>query len=266
MAKQLPSLIAADMRRIKDEQQAKAIYGQYLSILGAIDAKLAPMFVAQCETELSSIESGSGNLATAIRNYKLATADMLLWRKRTAESAASSMKATGDCTELAKTIQTKSFHPNLTVGLDKVAAVINPESLGQITYANNLHSINANASYGSYSDRTWATVIGSVDLSAELTALKNDLFVTDQSPPMSPAAARSIVSCQNNHFAAVGGRVSGVQVESFESRFAKLPASMNSFVSMDQVPHSGPIFGQTILRFNLKPIWVQHEHFYKRVQ
>lgn len=264
MTELLPKFIAADLRRAKDEATAKDIYVRYLSTLGFMANKSANELMAACEKELAVLETRSGSLAKSIKNYKKATADMLLWRKRAAASAARSANST-DLNSAANILKDKSFSPNLLKGLDQIAADLQ-KTVGELNvYASNVQAINDNAGFASVDEQVWATVIGQFDLENEILELRNDLFISPDSPPLSPAAAISVLTAKRKSLTAAGGPISSVQIEAFGTRYSKLPTSMGSFVPLEKMPQTDGNLGKTLLRINLNPSWVQHEHFFKKL-
>lgn len=264
MTELLPKLIAADLKRAADDKTAYGVYIRYLSTLGFMANKSADDVIAACEKELAVLESRPGALATSIKNYKKATADMLLWRKRSARAAAS-VASSNDLSDSAAGLQGKMFSPNLLTGLDVVTPEVS-EAAGKLNlHVSDVKPITPKAGFCGYDNSAWATVIGEFDVENEVLELRNDLFVSPDSPPLSPAAARSILTAKRKSLAAAGGPVSSVIVESFGVRFSKLPTNMGSLVPLNQMPVTNGNLGKTLLRVNLTPQWIQHEHFFKKL-
>jgi hypothetical protein len=190
---------------------------------------------------------------------------MLLWRKRAAESAASSAKSVPVFESPELVSIEKSFIPLLRQGLNEISPQWHSDVANLKTYVTNVQLVNDKAGFSSFKNNSWATVMGAIDIEDELLKLKNDLLVTGQSPPLSPAAAKSILTAQRKHLTAVGGDVSSAQVEALGTRFSTLPANMKSFVPLQLIPVADRQLEQTLLRLNIKPTWVQHEHFFKKL-
>jgi len=265
MAELLPQVIAADLKRTSDDSTAKAKYIQYLTTIGFMAGKSAEPVVAACENELAILETRSGALATEIKNYKKATADILLWRKRAAAAQASKLKRVPDPVATNTFPCRQYFSPNLGAGLHVLAPQLQTESQNKPAFVSNVQMINDKAGFSRYQTETWATVMGQIDLSDEFAKLRSDLFVGQGSPPLSPAAAKSILMAQRKQLVSLGGTITSGTVESVGARFGKLPASMTSFVPLSETVPSNDELGQTMLRIVVKPEWVQHEHFFKKL-
>ena len=264
MAELLPKLIAADLKQA-NPSDAQGKYIRYLSALGTMAHRVPDAVLSECKKEIAVLENGNTKLAIDIKNYKRATDDMLMWRKRAAEAGVRSMGETLELVEAGKSIQKIHYVPVLTVPLDKVAVGLNESALNYQTHILNLEAINDKAAFSTYRERTWATIMGEMDISAELASLRSDLLISKTSPPLSADAAISVLTAKRRHLAKAGGPISKVQVEAFGTRFPKLPAAMNSLVPLDQLPGDSENFGDMLLRFNITPTWIQHEHFFKRL-
>ena len=264
MEEQLPKLIAADLAQTSaSDTQGK--YVRYLTALGRLAHRVPNSVLDGCKKEIAVLEKGSSKLATNIKNYKLATSEILMWRKRAAEAGQRAIGETLELVEAAKSIPKIQYVPVLTVPLDKVSISLNKSAINYQTHILNVEAINNKALYSSYRERTWATVTTEFDISAELDALRSDLLVTKTSPPLSADAAISLLTAKRKHLAKVGGPISKVQVEALGTRFPKLPANMSSLVPLDQFPENSNSLGDMMLRFNITPTWVQHEHFFKKL-
>jgi len=260
----LPMLIAADIKRATDDETARGIYLSYISSLGEIKHRALDSTLTACNKELFVLESRQGKLAVSIKLYKLATDDLLLWRKRAAASAARGTGATS-LVSAAEKLKDASFIPSLQKGVDEYPADLVSSAQTLSIHADNVQAITPKAGYSVFSDNVWATVIGEFSVDEELNELRRDLFIGKGSPPLSMAAATSVLSAKRKHLISAGGTVSSVQIESAGVRFSKLPTNMGSFVPLNQV-HSGEAsLHQTLLRFNITPTWVQHEHFFKKL-
>ena len=264
MSEAFAKLIAADLKRLTNDEAAKGIYLRYLSTLGAMKHCVSNATIEACERELAALENRPGALATSIKNYKQATSDTLLWRKRSAASSAR-RAGTNSLQMAAEKFKDSSFVPSLQKGLDTYPNELLGTAQEMTVHANNIQSITASAGYSVYDENAWATIIGEFSVEQELNELRSDLFVGAGSPPLSVAAATSVLSAKRKHLMAAGGPVQSVQVESAGARFSKLPANMSSFVPLDKVHSGDSNLRSTLLRFNIKPSWVQHEHFFKKL-
>jgi hypothetical protein len=262
MLDQLPKLIAADLARTT-AVDLKTKYIAYLDTIASMTNNAPAALIDACKKQLASVENGSA-LADDIKNYRKATDDMLLWRRRAADSAARSAKPSMELLAATESLYTTTFIPALTKGLDAVQPGLEESSLGFETHLLNVHSLTDKAAFSNYHQRVWATVLGELDVSAEVAQLERDLFVSDNDPPLSVAVANSIATAKRKNFAAVGGPIEGVMIEAMGSRFPKLSAGMNSLVPLDELPPEDVLFEHMLLRFNVTPKWVRHDHFFKK--
>ena len=99
-----------------------------------------------------------------------------------------------------------------------------------------------------------------------IAALRSDLMVTDQTPPLSLAAAVAIDSAERGDAVALGGNVSGMHLEGLITRFAGLPDSAWPLetLTMSRVilKTDSSLLPNVVVRFELQPRWAQHEYFF----
>lgn len=263
MSELLVELVKADMAR-PGASSDKAKYVRYLNTLGDLKSIIPDSFIKRCESELSV----SGDLKTAIRNYTVVTDDILLWRSRAAESKA---RAEGDFLDISSVVPLNDLDkisPNLKMGMGKAIQQLDKGMIGKNASAENWNPINAKASFSKFNSNSWATAIGEVDLAPEIASLQRDLFVNPDNPPLSLKAATALQSAKQMKVSKLGGTISGIQVEAVGSRFATLSPQMGALLPINRVPDMGAKsqLDASLLRFNLDPLWVQHEYFFKKFQ
>ncbi len=263
MTEILPTIISVDLKQTTDAD-AKENYVGYLRTLGLMANRVPNELLAALEKELAVMEMRP-DLGNAIKNYQAATDDLLLWRNRAAISAKKSVKPSLELVEATKSLSKQTYIPSLVEGLDQIATGLDKSAVGFETHVNNVQALTGNAAFGNYRDRVWATVRGEINIGPELTSLRNDLYIGKGSPPLSVAAAKSFATASRKNFTAVGGPISSAQVEALGSRFPKLSDSMNSLVPLDACPSENSQIGDMLLRFNVTPRWVLHEHFFKKI-
>ena len=122
-------------------------------------------------------------------------------------------------------------------------------------------AIGASVSHSSVS----LSLLAGLFLSAQVSALKSDLMIGGQSPALTLAAATSVHSAERGDLAAVGGEIGGHHLEGLITRFAALPQAASVLVPLGVLPTEElkqPLLSQMLMRFDVKPVWVQHEHFF----
>ena len=63
----------------------------------------------------------------------------------------------------------------------------------------------------------------------------------------------------------VGGEIGGHHLEGVITRFAALPPAASVLVPLGVLPTEDlkqPLLSQVLMRFDVKPFWGQHEHFF----
>ena len=101
-------------------------------------------------------------------------------------------------------------------------------------------------------------------MAAEVDLLKFDLLVGEQAPPLTLSSAIAVDSASRGTLAAAGGEIAGVYLEALITRFASLKPMASSLVPLGELPIDSRqrLLQQTVMRFELEPTWVQHEHFF----
>lgn len=258
----LPNIVEASLQQTNDTNALDTYVG-HLRTVGFMSNNVPDQLIDAIEKKLTAMES-SPAIGERIKNYKKVSGDALLWRSRIVKAARKSVAATPEILPATESLNKYSYIPTLTVGLDVVAANLNENAMGFETHVKNARALNGNAAFGNFRKRVWATAIGNLDVTPEVTALREDLFIGQGSPPLTVAAARSFATASRKSFSAIGGPVSKVQLEAMGSRFPKLPASMNSLIPLDYCPTENTLFEDMLLRFNITPKWIEHPHFFKK--
>jgi hypothetical protein len=123
----------------------------------------------------------------------------------------------------------------------------------------------SNAAIARYRMRTFVNVPSPLNTTAEVDALRRDLMVTEATPPLTLSATTALITAQRGDFVAVGGEIVGTYLESVITRFASLPQPAIVLTPLGSLPQeqSGHNFlTQMLMRFDLKPHWVQHDQFF----
>ena len=126
---------------------------------------------------------------------------------------------------------------------------------------------NGKSGVSRYSVGTYVTCRSlSGSCAAVIAALRTDLLVTDQTPPLSLAAAVAIDSAERGDAVTLGGTVSGLHLEGLITRFAGLPDTLWALetltMSRANMKLDSGLLPNVVVRFELQPRWAQHEYFF----
>jgi hypothetical protein len=116
----------------------------------------------------------------------------------------------------------------------------------------------------SYADRHYATFTLPASIDASVAALKADLLVSDDLPPLTLLAARAIATAERGDLQAAGGVLNRVFAEPLATRFVTLPEVAGAILplgTLPQEPMREPSLYQLLLRSEVQPSWVRHEYF-----
>lgn len=278
----ISALVRADTARISGGDVAK-VYGEYLDAIAPLARQVADERpVKAWDTALSQLADKSPEFAGEVQAYDAATRELLRWRARTAASLAQARSGTFQTLDkhlydatVSKTPYLGLFpeHPDnqlaprLLASAPSVLLPATPRLMGTLATAFDVVRVSPTspAAIARYRVRTYANVPAGLDLSGEISALKADLMIADQSPALTLATATSIHSAERGDLAAVGGEIVGHQLEGVITRFASLPTVASILVPLGVLPVEDikqPLLPQMLMRFDLQPAWVQHQHFY----
>jgi hypothetical protein len=262
MSDRLAKLVVSDLKRTGGDP---AVYAQYVGVLGELGSSVPKGLTYKCGLALAEVESGQ--LKSQVANYKKVTDEILIWKSRMAASQASAVGGdSGSVEALLLMMESNTAVPKIAAGLDRASASIG-EFVGKSCVANSVHAISDKALFSQYSGRSWSTIMGSFDVTSEVSELEKDLFVSPGNPPLSVSAATAIFSARQKSFDSVGGEISGVQVEAIGTRFPTLAPAMSKLINLNQTPEidDGYDLSDTLLRCNLTPKWIQHKYFFKKL-
>lgn len=277
----IASLIRADAARVSADD-APTLYVEYLHSLSPLANLVADhSAVAAWDAALQQLAARAPAFAAETKAYEAGTRELLRWRARTASSLAqarSSAFPTLDKHLYDATVSESPFlglfperpdgqlAPRLLAAGPAIMPVATPRLMGKQATAFDVVRLSPTSasSIARYRARTYANVSAGLDLSAQVSSLKSDLLVGEQSPALTLAAATSVHSAERGDLAAVGGEIVGHHLEALITRFAALPAAASVLVPLGVLPTEDikqPLLPQMLMRFDIKPTWVQHEHF-----
>jgi hypothetical protein len=112
------------------------------------------------------------------------------------------------------------------------------------------------------------TMVAKPDVANAIQSLKADLLVSDETAPLSLAAAAAIRSAEQGDYAAVGGVIKGVHLEGLIPRLAVLSEGALPFVALGPLPdepREDRLLNHVLMRFDILPDWVHHRYFFLQV-
>lgn len=276
----LVSLIDADAARATEAEVA-ALYTDYLRSLAPLVARSQGSGLSSAaETALQNLAAKSPAFAAHVVAYRSSTDELLRWRRRTAEAFANSRMADYPPVDKQLVAATRGdenfrglFPADLTTpapALIGSAAEVMPRAtqrlLGKKASVLDLAGLPGNKfAIGAYRGHTYASIAMPQPFTSQIAALKSDLMVNDQMPPLSMAAAAAVDSAERGDLAAAGGNISGIHLETVLTRFATLPASASSLVPLGTLPREPDDqekLSLVVMRFEFQPLWTQHSYFF----
>lgn len=276
------ALIRADSARVSGDDVAR-LYTEYVAALAPLSRQVADAKAVEAwDNALRQFAAKSPAFEAEVKSYEAATQELLRWRARAAASLARSRSSeflTLDKHLYDATVSKSPFlglfperpdgqlAPRLLASAPAIMTVASPRLMGKQATAFDVVRVSPTSSsaIARYRARTYANVPAGLDLAAQVSALKSDLLIDEQSPALTLSAAISAHSAERGDLAAVGGELVGHHLEGLITRFASLPTAASVLVPLGVLPTEDikqPLLPQMLMRFDLKPVWVQHEHFY----
>ena len=241
MMKSLARLISADANRVAGPDAVR-LYVEYLQasaplIRRSANQNLAPVI----NPALQTLARRAPQFDVEIAAYAEGTADLLRWSGRVARGLAVARA------EEFPSIDSLMFNATISgagyTGLyPEQGAVPNVASLlasapqvmprpiqrlqGKKAHALDVVRLGGNGpvAIARYRVRSYANVPAPLDLAAETDALKFDLMVAENLPPISMLAAVAIDSAERGDLAAIGGTITNQYLESTDYTFCRTPA------------------------------------------
>ncbi|MBC8353619.1 MAG: hypothetical protein H8E66_16595 [Planctomycetes bacterium] len=276
------ALIRADAARVSGDDTHR-LYVEYLNSLAPLARQVADeKAVKAWDLALRQLAARSPSFDGEVKAYDAATRELLRWRARIATSIAQARS--GDFKTLDKHLYDEAVSKNPFLGLfperpngqlapllmasvPPIMTAVTPRLIGQQATAFDVVRVSATSSsaIARFRARTYANVPAGLDLSGQVSALRTDLMVAKQAPALTLATAVSVHSAERGDLASVGGEIIGHHLEGLITRFAALPDAASILVPLGVLPTEDiqqPMLSQMLMRFDVKPTWIQHEHFY----
>jgi hypothetical protein len=285
VAQAVAQAIDADAARASAEDAA-VLYVEYLKVLAPLVRQAERGLADVVEPPLQKLASQGGNFAQEVVAYQAATDELLRWRRRVASGRAAARASAYPSLEKPFFEATRSKDeyrglfperdadprtPALQASAPQVMPVAIERLMGQTVAAHDVVRVpgQSRTAIGRYRVRTYASVPIDLPLENELDALRYDLLAGDQAPPLSLAAMQSLLTAEGGDFVTVGGTIRGLHLESLITRFASLPTPAAVLLPLGVLPREDTdevedydLRSQMLMRFDLQPQWVQHDHFF----
>lgn len=277
----LAGILVADTERA-DGAEAPELYAQYLQVLSPLIGRIADdRFQAAGREALERLRTGAPELDAQVAAYEAATDELLRWRQRVAAEASAARADqfpigagilaeafVGDATSrgLLSANQPDLSQAKLMGSCPEALQSAAPKIVQQKMRFDRIVGLSGGElAVSSYHERHYATLT-KLALGESVAALKRDLLVSDQVPPLSLAAAAAIASAEAGDLAAAGGVIEDVYLEGLIPRFATLPAAASPMIPLGPLPQEGPdqrlLLSHVLIRLRVQPSWVQHQYFF----
>jgi hypothetical protein len=276
----LADLIEADATRV-EPARASALYQEYVQALG--EAALVSdreALLAGTEPALLQLAGKDPLLLPEVKAYSASTTEILRWRRRIAQAQGvqrQSAAAPPLPAKFADAVRNRPFDPALLedrapsdlaalgAPAPNVMRRLSQEMVGRIYTVTDVFGLGGGKAMGRYTARTYARLSfpHSPEYEAEVAALRRQLLVKEDYPPLSLHAAATLAAAEGECFERVGGSVQQVHLEPVLTRFASLSDRSTGFTRADHMPTepSVDLRAHVLARFDVLPHWVQHECF-----
>lgn len=282
MMQEFARLIAADAQRVSGTE-AVELYVKYLQacaplIRRSANQNLAPVI----SPALEALAARAPQFPVEIAAYAEGTGDLLRWRSRVARSQAVAraaefpsidslmFEATRSGNDYTGLYPEQNANPNIAALLASAPDIM-PRAMkrlqGEPAHALDIVRLGnlGPMAVARYRVRSYTNIPAPLDLAAETDALKFDLMVDENLPPISMLAAVAVDSAQRCDLAAVGGTIANLYLESLTTRFAALPTAASVMSPLGAMPPETAehvYLDQVLMRFDLTPSWAQHDFFF----
>jgi hypothetical protein len=282
MATALVALIEADTEQAP-EAEVRQRYLAYLPTVGLLLAQSPQGSLAnQAAPALEKLAARSPGLAAEVETYRGATDELLRWRRRVAAAYATGREADfPPHLDRYKQAAEEERHllsllpatsPTSKAGLPVPASQIlqnlGTTLAGKTVTAHRFYGLPTSKKIGisPYSNRTVFQVTVGDQLDAELEVLRAELLAGGAGQPLSLAAATALATAERGDLVAVGGTYEQAALDGLVSRFGQLrtsawPMAFGEDVMVDAATVDEPL-KQVLMRFMIKPAWLQHEYMF----
>lgn len=257
--------------------QGKEKYPHYVRILAELSARydFAP-WQGEAEKTLMTAATKLGTIEQVLA-YNQATTDLLRWRARAASARTKKLAATYPrITDKARSLLSSNEQkvglypkdrslPVLTKAGPELAPIVQQAFDAANVHVGQVRRLDGDKPlWMSRLDGNWYTMTTIAFSDVSRQRLESDLQLATFPAPLSIEPAAALYALRAGDCEAVGGAVGGVTFEGALSRMAKLPEIAGQLVPLGSIylaaERNDPL-SNLILRFELKPTWLQHKHF-----
>lgn len=282
----LAEVIEADAGRIS-AGDARSLYTAYLAALaplvglegdGALEKAARPA--------LEKLLAKSPEVAAEVAAYRAATAELLRWRQRTAQSLARAAGPNFPPVEkellgaVAATPPKPGLVPTRAADTSQAALLKSPAPAVMRSVVSTLMGrrvglinmvglpIAKKMATSRYHKRTYGLLALPPPYEAEVAMLESDLMVTASAPPLTLEAAAALASARRGDLVAAGGEITGMYLESVINRFATLKAAGLVLLPLGPLAPepNGNLLSHVVMRFDVEPVWLENEYFFVKVK
>jgi len=281
MQRALVAVIEADSARAT-QADAQEIYLAYLDALAPLAAALPDTLALAVRSPLDSLAARAPEFAIQVDAYRAATTDLLRWRQRTAadyagvhqaryaaiaEPALLAVRSTRDFKGLVTETEKTTVHARLLGPAPPIVETAAKRLVGQKATVANLVGLTggSRAAISRYADRIYARVDLPDQVDAEIAALRADLMVSDQTPPLTLEAAMAVTAATRGDLSSAGGEITTLHLEPLVSRMVNLPPAAWMLIPPGDLPSELNInkpLEEALLRFTIRPKWLQYRYFF----
>lgn len=277
----IAEVVAADTARANADI-AVQLYPRYLAALSSLAMATGDElgFMKTVQPAVHALAEKSPALAGKVEAYQQATDEVLRWRRRVAEAQlrrqASSLKPLEVVfAEAAKSDDMQNrLLPKNTVSSEEaqlleaapvVVRDMSPKLIGQQALVTDVtpHA-DQDRSQSRYFLRQYANLPRVEFPEKKLDALRDDLLLGSNQPPLSLEAALAVSSVQAGDAQAAGVEIEGVHLDSLIVHFLSLPASATCLPvgPLPSEPARMNPVDQVLMWFDAKPLWACNAYLF----
>jgi len=270
------ALIEADAARA-EPAAVPDLYVRYIEVLGSLAPQLADESLpANVEPALNKLRDKSPEFAETVAGYERATREVLRWRRRRSQAYArrysADARSLSDLLELAAQKDALIARDEAARGdVDRlfVAAPLLFEDVdrlvvGKQAIVNGIAPQGDGAFVSRLDDHCYARVADVALPAAEIAALKEDLLVTPDAPPLTLEAAIAIESAEQGYFNALGGEATAVEVDALLPRISRVEHAVHAPIGALLGERPEEPVRRLLWPVALRPQWLQHEFVFAR--
>ncbi len=279
----IEEILLAELR-LDDSQAMRARYPDYLAALAPLLQRTSGKAFRQSISGALAQMAVTAAMQADVRNYQLATEDLLRWRKRVTDRrvqrAADGLQTLPELTRSAfrdrdgyvglyphpEPRQYDSTDARLRASAAEILAPALERVIDQSVITENVLRVSptSRSMLAPLQSRTYVSMPVPTGLESIVADFQRDLLVDDTHPPLTIPAAIALQAAVRGDFRLVAGKIRNVHLDSLISRMCTLPPIASIFAPRGEIPvygGTGGFLDQAVLRYDLQPSWVQHEHF-----